>query len=166
MTQQRIAPRLGRSLGRSLGRTLGLAVPLALGLAAPAVADWTTQAGGGAVLVRQQDQGWTIELRCTRSVPDVLGVTMAGPAADSLAGVTTIGIGAELPGGARRGAEVPVTSRGQVATGNWRVNDGALEIFAQGLTMGIRLGDTGRTLTTDMRGTAAARSAIRSQCGF
>ncbi len=55
MTQQRIAPRLGRSLGRSLGRTLGLAVPLALGLAAPAVADWTTQAGGGAVLVRQQD---------------------------------------------------------------------------------------------------------------
>ena len=42
----------------------------------------------------------------------------------------------------------------------------ALEIFAQGLTMGLRLGDTGRSLTTDMTGTAAARSAIRSQCGF
>jgi thiamine phosphate synthase YjbQ (UPF0047 family) len=53
-----------------------------------------------------------------------------------------------------------------VATGNWRVNDGALEIFAQGLTMGIRLGEAGRTLTTDMKGTAAARAAIRSQCGF
>jgi hypothetical protein len=139
---------------------------MALGMAAPAAADWTTQAGGGAVLVRQQDQGWTIEMRCARSTPGVLGVTIAGPAADSLAGVSTIGIGAELPGGRRRGAEVPVTSRGQVATGNWRVNDGALEIFAQGLTMGIRLGEAGRTLTTDMKGTAAARAAIRSQCGF
>jgi hypothetical protein len=145
---------------------LGLSLGLALGPAAPAAADWTTQAGGGAVLMRQQDQGWTIEMRCARSTPNVLGVVIAGPAADSLAGVTTVGIGAELPGGDRRGAEVPVTSRGQVATGNWRVNDRALEIFAQGLTMGIRLGDTGRTLTTDMRGTAAGRSAIRSQCGF
>ena len=41
-----------------------------------------------------------------------------------------------------------------------------LELFAQGQTMGVRLGKDGRALTTDMKGTAAARSTIKSVCGF
>lgn len=141
------------------------ALALSAAAAAPAAA-WTTQTGSGTVLVRQQDQGWTLELRCQRSTPNVLGFVLVAPAAQGLAGVTQMTVGAELPGGERRADTFAVTSNGQVAQGNWAVTDDVLEIFKQGLTMGIQPGPNGRLLTTGMTGTAAARNTIESVCGF
>ena len=46
------------------------------------------------------------------------------------------------------------------------MNPRELEIFAQGLRMGLRPGEAGRAIVTDMTGTAAARAAMREQCGF
>ena len=46
------------------------------------------------------------------------------------------------------------------------MNARLLEIFAQGTRMGLRPGEDGRAIVTDMNGTAAARAAMRAECGF
>jgi hypothetical protein len=142
---------------------LALAVPLG---AAPAAA-WTTQQGGGTVLVQQQDQGWNIELRCQRANPGVLGFTLAAPSAASLAGTRTVSLFATFPNGDIVREDIAVDTQGRVANGSWSVGPRALELFAQGTGLGVGLnGGDNIVLRTDMTGTYAARQAIRSQCGF
>lgn len=126
---------------------------------------WETQKGPDWVITTQVDDGLTLTLSCRRGQGDHLDFNLAG---QDFSGISSVMLWVEYPDGRLGRRPIDVVPEGSSISGRFHVSDIVLEEFrnARSLEIDVPLQQGRDLMTTDMKGSGAARLAILERCGL
>lgn len=133
----------------------------------PALA-WEFRQGNGMAQATQQDGRYMVMLRCNRGQNLELSISDSQRRGDEFRGVSSLMVWIQMPDGRTDRVSIsPVYQEGGVLSGQFIPNGVTMDFFRNGTKFEVDSPQT-RTMfiSTDMRGTGAARLAILEQCGI
>ena len=136
--------------------------------ATPVMADWTFQQGNGRAIVQYDAGRYGVMLTCNRGSGLELSLLDSELRGNEYKGVRSLMVWVTWPDGRTdRWPITPVWQEGGALSGDLIVSDVNLEFFRNGVSFEVDSPQIRKTFATgNMRGSGAARLAIKEQCGI